>query len=134
MNKKMKNWKVKIEGEMSFLFGKEKPKYYDSKDASMQGMKKNLPHGGIYSQSVHARLYERIGLFRWKHRGCYIRDTKYYNENGEDLAEPLDNIVLVCKHVKEHCDKNTNNQMFLIRAKWLHSPRCNSCQIKRNIM
>ena len=130
----MKNWKVKKEGGMNLLFGKEKPKYYDTEDKAMQGMKKNLPHSGIYSQSVHARLYERIGLFQWKHRGCYIRDSKYYKEDGEDLAEPLDNIVLICKHVKEHLDKKTNNQMFLIRAKWLHSPRCNNCHIKRNII
>lgn len=99
----------------------------------MIGVKEHLPKAGISSQATHVELYERVGLF-WKHRGCFIRDTKYYTKDGKDLAETLDNVVLVCKHVKEHCDKQTNNQMFLIRAKWLHRSMCDRCEIKKSFM
>jgi len=121
----MKKWKVKQKGG----FFREPTRRYDIEEEARDGMKKHLPKDGILSQSIYAELYERVGLF-WKHHGCFIRDTEYYSEKGEDLAKPLDDIVLVCRHIKEHCDANNNNKMFLIRARWLHRSICNRCEIK----
>ena len=114
-------------------FFKERPKYFNSKGDALNYSKEHLPHGGIFSQSVHHKLFERIGLFRWKLYGCYIRDTRYYNENGEDLAEPLENIVLACEHVKQHCDNKNNNKMFCIRAEYLHIFCKKRCEVGRAV-
>jgi len=125
----MKKWKVKQKGG----FFKTPTRRYNTKEEAIEGIKEHLPKGGIFSQSIHAELYAHKGL-RSIHHGCFIRDTRYYEENGNDLAEPLDDVVLVCKHIKEHCNKGTNNQMFLIRAEWLHRRKCNRCEIKKQFM
>lgn len=133
----MKNWKVKEEGGLS-LFG-EKPKYYNTKEEAMQEIKKTLPQCGILSQAVHAKLFERNGLFRWKLHGCYIHDTRYYTEDGNDLAEPLKDIVSACEHVKKHLDmlekegKTKCNAMFGIRASWIHTFCKKNCKIGRSM-
>ena len=130
----MKNWKVKEEGGMSFLFKPDK-EYFYTKEEAIAWMKEHLPKGGIYSQSVHHKLFERNGLFRWKLRGCYIRDTRYYNDNGKDLAEPLKDVVLACEHVKKHLDNLDKNgikkcnQMFGIRASWLRGFCPKDCKL-----
>jgi len=125
-----KDWKIKEEGGMSFLFD-NKPEYFHTKKEAEDYMKEHLPKGGIYSQATHHKLFERNGLFHWKLRGCYIRDTRYYTKDGEDLAEPLDDIVLACQHVKEHLDKcgETCNQMFGIRASWLRGFCPKHCEL-----
>ena len=126
----MKDWKIEKEGGMSFLFDNKPQKFYTRKEAE-EHMKKHLPRGGIVSQAVHHKLFERNGFFRWKLRGCYIRDTRYYTEDDKDLAEPLDGVVMACKHVKEHLDKcgKTCNQMFGIRASWLHNFCPKHCEL-----
>lgn len=118
----MKNWKVKEEGG---FFTNEKKRFETEKEA-MNWIKDNLPRGGIFSQSIHHKLFERSGLFTWKLKGCYIRDTVYTTENGEDVAEPLDNVVKACEHVKKHLDElqvkgiTKCNAMFGIRANYLN--------------
>lgn len=125
-----KKWRVK---ELNSFFG-DTNKYFDSRVDSENFMKEHLPKGGIFSQAIHDKLFERNG-FRWKLVGCYIRDTKYETENGEDVAEPLENIVLACEHVKQHLDKfnkegkRTCNQMFGIRASYLRMFCKKNCEL-----
>jgi len=129
----VKKWKIKEEGGMSFLFGNDK-KYFHTKKEAEDYMKDHLPRGGIFSQATHHKLFER-NSFRWKLRGCYIRDTRYYTDNGEDLAEPLDDVVLACEHVKKHLDaldkagKKKCNAMFGIRASWLRGFCPKHCEL-----
>lgn len=118
----MKNWKVKTQG----TFCMNKTEKFNTKDEAMKWIEENLPRSGIYSQAVHHKLFERIGLFKWKLIGCYIRDTKYTtNENGEDEAEPLENVVMACEHMKQYLgnmEKEGNkkcNSMFYIRANFI---------------
>ncbi len=126
-----KKWKVKEEGG---FFGVTRS-FFDTQKEADQYMKDHLPRGGIFSQAIHHKLFHRIGL-RWKLVGCYIRDTNYTkDENGEDVAEPLENIVLACQHVKDHLaqldkeGKRTCNAMFGIRAEWLHMFCKKGCEI-----
>ena len=84
----------------------------------MKYIKDGLPKGGIFSQAVHMKLFERFGL-QWKLEGCYIRDARYFYEEGEAKSEPLENVVLACKHIKEHIDDGNDNPMFTIRVRYL---------------
>lgn len=127
--KMFKQWKVKEEG--SLLFPSRPKRFYDKKEA-MNYIKENLPKGGIFSQAIHMKLFERNGL-RWRLEGCYFRDAEYSYKDGEAKAKPLGNVVLACKHVKEHLDKNNDNSMFLIRAKYLHIFCKKNCTIKDDI-
>ncbi len=127
--KVLKQWKVKEEG--SFLFSSKPKRFYDKKEA-IKYIKKSLPHGGIFSQSIHMKLFERFGT-RWKLEGCYIRDARYFYEDDEAKAEPLENVVLACKHVKEHLDDNNNNPMFTIRARYLKIFCKKRCEIGSSI-
>lgn len=126
----MKKWKIKEEGGMNFLFD-NKPNYFDTQEEAMKYIKEHLPQGSILSQAVHYKLFERNGLFNWKHHGCYIRDTKYYTKGGKDLAEPLDEIVLACEHIKNQLDKcgKTCNQMLGIRASYLRGYCIKDCKL-----
>jgi len=127
--KMFKQWKVKEEG--SILFPSRPKRFYDKKEA-MTYIKENLPKGGIFSQAMHMKLFERIGL-RWQLEGCYFRDSEYFYKDGEARAKPLENVVLACKHVKKHLDKKNDNPMFLIKAKYLHIFCKKNCTIKDDI-
>jgi len=122
----MKKWKVK---ELGGFFGNEQG-FFDTKEEAEQHMKEHLPKGGIFSQAIHHKLFQRNGLLRWKLVGCYIRDTNYTkDEKGEDIAEPLESVVLACQHVKDHCDKGTRNAMFGIRASYLRMFCKKGCEV-----
>lgn len=109
-----------------------KSKKYQTKKEAIQAINNHLPKKGINSQTDYAKLYEKNNIF-WKFKGCYIRDTEYTTHNGEDIAIPCDNVMLICKHIKDNIDKKCTNTMFVIRAFWLHKKKCNKCKVKNHL-